>query len=144
MLGSRLVLALVLAVAVTACDTGPTPDTPVDVAAPPADTETTPSGLAHRVLRPGTGTEHPSRTSTVTVHYSGWTTDGELFDSSVRRGRPSTFRLDQVIPGWTEGLALMVVGEQRRLWIPEALAYRGQDGRPKGMLVFDVELLAIE
>jgi len=142
MLASRLVLALALAVA--ACNAGPTPPAPVDVAGPPAEAETRPSGLAHRVLRPGTGTEHPSRTSTVTVHYSGWTTDGELFDSSVRRGSPSTFRLDQVIPGWTEGLQLMVVGEQRRLWIPEALAYKGQAGRPQGMLVFDVELLAIE
>ena len=102
------------------------------------------SRLASRVLRKGTGTEHPSRTSKVTVHYSGWTTDGELFDSSVRRGTPSSFRLDQVIPGWTEALQLMVVGELRRLWIPEALAYRGQEGRPQGMLVFDVELLAIE
>jgi FKBP-type peptidyl-prolyl cis-trans isomerase len=121
MLGPRLVLALVLSVA--ACNTGPTPPVPADVAAPPSEAETTPSGLAHRVLRPGTGTQHPSRKSTVTVHYSGWTTDGELFDSSVRRGSPSTFRLDQVIPGWTEGLQLMVVGEQRRLWIPETNAY---------------------
>ncbi|MCX4247204.1 FKBP-type peptidyl-prolyl cis-trans isomerase [Paraliomyxa miuraensis] len=142
MFGPRLVLALVLSAA--ACTTGPTPPTPTDVAAPPSDAEITPSGLAHRVLRPSTGTEHPSRTSTVTVHYSGWTTDGELFDSSVRRGSPSTFRLDQVIPGWTEGLQLMMVGEQRRLWIPESLAYKGQAGRPQGMLVFDVELLEIK
>lgn len=142
MLAPRLLLALALFV--VACNTGPTPPTPADVAAPPSDAETTPSGLAYRVLRPGTGTQHPSRTSTVTVHYSGWTTDGELFDSSVRRGKPSTFRLDRVIPGWTEGLQPMVVGEQRRLWIPESLAYKGQAGRPQGMLVFDVELLAIE
>jgi peptidylprolyl isomerase len=141
---SRFALALALTLAVSACNTGPTPPTPTDVAAPPAGTETTASGLAHRVLTPGTGTEHPSRKSTVTVHYSGWTTDGELFDSSVRRGSPSTFRLDQVIPGWTEGLQLMVVGEHRRLWIPEAIAYRGQHGRPAGMLVFDIELLEIK
>lgn len=144
---SRSALAsvcLVLALAVPSCNSGPTPPAPADVAAPPADAETTTSGLASRVLRKGTGTEHPSRTSKVTVHYSGWTTDGELFDSSVRRGTPSSFRLDQVIPGWTEALQLMVVGELRRLWIPEALAYRGQEGRPQGMLVFDVELLAIE
>ncbi len=141
MLGPRLVLTLVLSVA--ACNSGPTPPVPADVAAPPGDAETTPSGLAYRVLRAGTGTEHPSRTSTVTVHYSGWTTDGELFDSSVSRGRPSTFRLDQVIPGWTEGLQLMVVGEQRRMWIPEDIAYKGKEGRPQGMLVFDVELLEI-
>lgn len=144
---SRSALAsvcLALTLAVPSCNGGPTLPAPADVAAPPAEAETTASGLASRVLRPGTGTEHPSRTSKVTVHYSGWTTDGELFDSSVRRGSPSSFRLDQVIPGWTEALQLMVVGEQRRLWIPEALAYRGQEGRPQGMLVFDVELLAIE
>ena len=61
----------------------------------------------------------------------------------IPRGEPATFRLDQVIPGWTEGLQLMVVGETRRLWIPEQLAYKGQH-EPKGLLVFDVELLKIE
>lgn len=138
---SRMIVSVLLAV--SACHSGPTPETPPDVAAPPAEATTTDSGLAIRVLAAGTGTEHPSRDSSVTVHYSGWTTDGELFDSSVQRGEPSTFRLTQVIPGWTEGLQLMVVGERSRLWIPEALAYRGMDGRPKGMLVFDVELLSI-
>ena len=134
----------VLALALAACDTGPTPPVPSDVAAVPADAQTTKSGLASRVLRAGTGTAHPNRNSTVTVHYSGWTTDGKMFDSSVKRGEPTTFALTQVIAGWTEGLQLMVVGEQRRFWIPEALAYRGVDGRPAGMLVFDVELIAIE
>ena len=117
---------------------------PADVAAPPADAEVTKSGLATRVLQPGTGKRKPTRLSTVTVHYSGWTTDGEMFDSSVERGQPATFPLSQVIRGWTEGLALMVEGEKRRLWIPEKLAYRGQKGKPAGMLVFDVELISIE
>lgn len=134
-------LALLLAVA---CNTGPVPPTPADVAAPPADALVTKTGLASKVITAGTGTVHPRATDDVTVHYSGWTTDGEMFDSSVRRGSPATFGLTQVIPGWTEGLQLMVVGETRRLWIPEALAYRGASGRPAGMLVFDVELLAIE
>jgi peptidylprolyl isomerase len=80
----------------------------------------------------------------VTVHYSGWTTDGKLFDSSVARGEPTTFPLNRVIPGWTEGLQLMVVGERRRFWIPEKLAYKGAAGAPKGMLVFDVELISFE
>jgi len=120
------------------------PPAPADVAAPPADAEKTASGLASKVLKPGTGTEHPTKSSTVTVHYSGWTTDGKMFDSSVVRGQPATFPLNRVIPGWTEGLQLMVVGEQRRLWIPEALAYKGTQGAPQGMLVFDVELLSIE
>jgi len=122
----------------------PVPTTPDDVAGPPADAETTKSGLTSKVLRPGTGSEHPARKSTVTVHYSGWTTDGELFDSSVMRGKPATFPLRGVIAGWTEGLQLMVVGERRRFWIPEKLAYKGAAGAPKGMLVFDVELISFE
>ena len=120
------------------------PTTPPDVAAAPRNAEVTASGLASRVLEPGTGTVHPTAESTVEVHYSGWTTDGKLFDSSVRRGAPTTFRLDEVIPGWSEGLSLMVFGEKRRLWIPEELAYQGARGHPHGMLVFDVELLAIQ
>ncbi|MEE2839106.1 MAG: FKBP-type peptidyl-prolyl cis-trans isomerase [Acidobacteriota bacterium] len=114
----------------------PAPD---DVAAAPADAEKTASGLASRVLVEGTGTEHPTATSNVTVHYTGWTIDGEMFDSSVARGSTATFPLNQVIPGWTEGLQLMVVGEKRRFWIPADLAY-GDSGRVAGMLVFDVEL----
>jgi peptidylprolyl isomerase len=117
---------------------------PPDVAAPPADVERTSTGLASKVLRPGTGSDHPTARDRVTVHYTGWTTDGEMFDSSVERGEPTTFGLGQVIAGWTEGLQLMVEGEKRRLWIPEELAYRGRPGRPAGMLVFDVELLSIE
>ncbi len=116
---------------------------PEDVAAPPAEAEVTPSGLAFRILQPGTGTEHPSATSIVTVHYTGWTTDGEMFDSSVVRGEPSSFPLNRVIAGWTEGVQLMVVGEKRRFWIPVELAYNNRPGRPAGMLVFDVELLEI-
>ena len=120
------------------------PATPKDVAKIPKNAKTTKSGLASRVLKKGTGTEHPSETSRVTVHYTGWTTDGNMFDSSVVRGSPATFGLQQVIPGWTEGLQLMVEGEQRRIWIPEELAYQGRPGRPQGMLVFDVELLEIK
>lgn len=119
------------------------PQTPPDVAAIPADAQTQPSGLATRVLTPGTGTEHPAVGDVVTVHYSGWTTNGQMFDSSVLRGEAVTIGVDQVIPGWTEALQLMVVGEKRRLWIPEALAYQGRPGAPQGMLVFDVELLQI-
>jgi FKBP-type peptidyl-prolyl cis-trans isomerase len=141
---SSIRLVAVLLLALSCCDSGPTPATPSDVATIPADAERTDSGLATRVLRAGTGTVKPRASDTVTVHYSGWTTDGKLFDSSVRRGEPTSFGLTQVIRGWTEGLQLMVVGEQRRLWIPEQLAYRGADGRPQGMLVFDVELMAIQ
>ena len=111
---------------------------PADVKAPPASAKKTASGLASRVITPGTGKTHPAKTSDVTVHNVGWKTDGTMFDSAL--GEPSTFPLDRVIAGWTEGLQLMVVGEVRRFWIPEALAYRGVR-EPKGMLVFDVELI---
>jgi peptidylprolyl isomerase len=114
---------------------------PADVKAPPATAAKTKSGLASRVLTPGKGTSHPASDDLVTVHYTGWTTDGKTFDSSVG-DQPATFPLDRVIAGWTEGVQLMVAGEKRRLWIPEALAYKGREGRPKGMLVFDVELLS--
>ena len=117
---------------------------PADVAAPPADAQTTASGLATKVLTPGTGSQHPRANSRVRVHYSGWTTDGQMFDSSVARNEPISFGLNQVIAGWTEGVQLMVEGETRRLWIPERLAYGGRPGAPRGMLVFDVELIAIE
>lgn len=120
------------------------PQTPADVAAPPADAEKTESGLAFKVLRGGTGIIHPKRSSTVIVHYSGWTTDGRMIDSSVMRGEPSTFRLDEVIRGWTEGLSLMVAGEKRRYWIPAKLAYGDDKTKPQGMLVFDIELVAIK
>ncbi len=95
------------------------------------------------MLQPGTGTEHPTATSRVRVHYSGWKTDGSMFDSSLVRGEPAEFGLNQVIAGWTEGVQLMVVGEKTRFWIPQDLAYKGQPGAPEGMLVFDVELLDI-
>jgi len=126
---------------------------PPDVAAPPADAIRTPSGLASKVLRVGVGTRHPEPTAVVLAHYTGWTTDGRMFDSSVERGQPTPFRLDQVIPGWTEGVQLMVEGEKRRFWIPGDLAYDNisvpesvpEDQRPpKGMLVFDIELIRIQ
>jgi len=120
------------------------PKAPPDVAAAPADAEKTSSGLASKVLQAGTGADHPKRNSTVVVHYSGWTTDGQMFDSSVMRGQPAKFPLDQVIKGWTEGVQLMVPGEKRRFWIPEKLAYGGQEGKPQGMGGFDVELIGIE
>lgn len=123
----------------------PAPTAPEDVAGPPANAERTASGLASRVLRKGSGSTKPKASDTVDVHYSGWTTDGKLFDSSVQRGESIQFPLNGVIKGWTEGLQLMVEGEQRRFWIPAALAY-GENpggGAPGGMLVFDVELLKI-
>ena len=115
---------------------------PPDVKAPPAKAAKTPSGLASLVIKPGTGKARPGPTDEVTVHYTGWTTDGKMFDSSVARGETATFPLNGVIKGWTEGVQLMVVGETRRFWIPEPLAYGGRKP-PYGMLVFDVELIKI-
>jgi peptidylprolyl isomerase len=123
------------------------PETPKDVAAPPADAKKTASGLSYKVLKKGTGKEHPTATSRVRVHYSGWTKDGKMFDSSVTRGEPTSFGLNQVIPGWTEGVQLMVVGEKTRFWIPGKMAYGDEPkrpGAPSGQLTFDVELLDIQ
>jgi peptidylprolyl isomerase len=118
---------LTLLVAATAAQSTIPP--PADVAAAPAGAAKTPSGLASRILTPGTGKTHPTKTDLVTVNYTGWTTDGKMFDSSVTRGQPATFPLDRVIAGWTEGVQLMVTGEKRRFWIPEALAYRASASR---------------
>lgn len=123
------------------------PEVPADVKAPPADAKKTASGLAYKVITPGKGTKHPKATDRVSVHYSGWTTDGKMFDSSVSRGEPTTFGLNQVIKGWTEGVQLMVEGEKTRFWIPGDLAYGNtpkRPGAPAGMLVFDIELLAVQ
>jgi peptidylprolyl isomerase len=122
------------------------PRIPEDVAAPPADAEKSVSGLAYKILMPGTGERRPTRGSTVVVHYTGWTPDGKMFDSSVLRGKPAEFGVTGVIKGWTEGLQLMQIGEKRRFWIPSKLAYGDNPagGRPAGMLVFDIELIGIK
>jgi len=122
------------------------PSVPTDVKAPPAGAKKTESGLAYRVLQKGTGSRHPAATDTVKVHYSGWTTDGKMFDSSVTRGEPATFALNHVIKGWTEGVQLMVEGEKTRFWIPAELAYGSnpRPGAPSGPLTFDIELIQIQ
>ena len=117
---------------------------PPDVKAPPEDAKKTSTGLAYKVLRPGTGARNPAGFSKVSVNYTGWTTDGKMFDSSLLSGKPMSMDLTRVIPGWTEGVALMVEGERTRFWIPENLAYKGESGSPRGMLVFDIELVKIE
>ena len=119
-------------------------DAPADVKAPPADAKRTASGLAYKVLTAGSGARHPGPGSTVTVHYTGWTTDGKMFDSSVAKGMPISFELGNVIKGWTEGVQLMVEGEKMRFWIPDTLAYKDQPQRPQGMLVFDIELISFK
>jgi len=138
-----LLMTLMLAAALSAQTTPNLVPPPPDVSAPPADAQKTASGLATKVLRPGSGNDHPSKDDIVRVDYTGWTTDGKMFDSSVARNKPIILPLDKVILGWSEGLQLMVVGEKRRLWIPGKLAYEGKVGKPQGMLVFDVELVQI-
>jgi FKBP-type peptidyl-prolyl cis-trans isomerase len=126
---------------------GPPPiPAPADVAAPPANALRTASGLASKVLIVGLGSIHPTPQHRVTVHYTGWTTDGKMFDSSYTRPGPTTMAVNQFIPGFQEALQLMVVGEKRRFWIPGSLAYDNDPRQtvPKGMLVFDVELLDIK
>ena len=123
----------------------PPPEVPEDVAEIPDNATLTDSGLAYRVLNEGTGTHSPTAKSTVKVHYTGWMTNGEMFDSSVVRDEPISFPLNGVIKGWTEGVQTMVVGEKKRFWIPGNLAYGDKPTRPGfpyGMLVFDVELLS--
>lgn len=106
---------------------------------------TTASGLQYEVLTAAEGPK-PSASDTVTTHYHGTLVDGTVFDSSVDRGQPATFALDQVIPGWTEALQLMSVGAKYRLYLPAELAYgaRGTRGiQPNSALIFEVELLDI-
>src|SRR6185295_9359380 len=125
----RILLSAIVFALATAGASAQTPapsaiPAPPNVAAPPADAVKTASGLATKVVTPGSGKDHPSKDDVVTVHYTGWKTDGTMFDSSVARGKPSSFGVGRVIAGFGEGLQLMVPGEKRRLWIPEPLAYK--------------------
>jgi peptidylprolyl isomerase len=119
------------------------PEAPPDVAAVPDDAERSESGLAWRVLKEGSGDKKPTLSSLVSMNYTAWTADGEVFTSTAKQGRPRSTAVTGVIPGLREGLQLMRLGEKRRFWIPPELAYARQPGRPQGMLVYDVELLVI-
>jgi FKBP-type peptidyl-prolyl cis-trans isomerase len=149
---ARVLAMLTLALALGACtlkeegaDGQPIP-APPDVAAPPKDATVTPSGVASKPLRPGLSSIHPSPRSNVKILYTGWTTDGQMFDTTAGKAALGPFPLEgSLIPGLVEGLQLMVVGEKRRFWIPAKLAYANDPDpkRPKGMLVFDVELVEV-
>lgn len=155
-----LAAALALAVSFMACsgkteestapsETAAKQEAGSDTFAMPANLQTTPSGLQYAIDQPGTGAK-PQARQTVTVHYTGWLTDGTKFDSSRDRGEPFSFAIGQgeVIEGWDEGVADMKVGEKRTLVIPPALGYgeqgAGGDIPPNATLVFKVELLGVE
>src|SRR5215468_8881487 len=161
MIMSRLALPLAASLCLTGCNKAPEtseqpqpkPNTPAPAAASPApaqsnETKTTASGLQYQVLKRGTGTVSPKPTDTVKVHYHGTLLDGTVFDSSVQRGEPISFPLNRVIPGWTEGLQLMKVGDKFKFEIPPNLAYGPDSPTPKippnSTLVFEVELLGIQ
>jgi peptidylprolyl isomerase len=128
------------------CRTPPEPPrgtiAPIDVAAPPANATITPSGLAYRVLvSGGRGGPHPGPQSRVEVYYTGWTPDGTIVEGAPIGGAPATFSVSETMPGWQEGLSMMRVGDKRRFWIPGRLAYGDQPGKPRGMLVYDIDLV---
>jgi len=110
--------------------------------------KTTASGLKYQVLKSGGGTQSPKATDQVRVHYHGTLLNGNVFDSSVERGEPARFPLNRVIPGWTEGVQLMKVGDKFKFEIPPNLAYGANSPAPtippNSTLVFEVELLSIE
>lgn len=119
---------------------------PPNVEAPPENAESSESGLQWIVIEPGDGETSPTPMDMVRVHYTGWETDGSMFDSSVTRGEPAEFPAGGLIQGWVEGLQLMTEGEIRRFWIPADLAYGdtpSRPGGPSGLLVFDVQLIEV-
>lgn len=155
---ARLSVTLASAICLLGCNkpAEPTADKPTVNPAPGGqvassqtnEMKTTASGLKYQVLKQGTGTVSPKATDTVNVHYHGTLLNGTVFHSSVERGQPISFPLNQVIPGWTEGLQLMKVGDKFRFEIPPNLAYGAnspsQKIPPNSTLVFEVELLGIQ
>jgi FKBP-type peptidyl-prolyl cis-trans isomerase len=155
---ARLSVTLAAAICLLGCNkpAEPVVDKPVTQPAPggPADSsqksemKTTASGLKYTVLKQGTGTVSPKATDTVKVHYHGTLLNGTVFDSSVQRGEPISFPLNGVIPGWTEGLQLMKMGDKFKFEIPPNLAYGANSPSPaippNSTLVFEVELLGIQ
>lgn len=120
------------------------PPVPKDVAKPPKSAKKTKLGTYYKFLKRGKSKQHPGPQGRVMLHYTGWTTDGRMFDSTTTYNSSPVFTLDSVIAGWTDVLQLMAPGDTVRTWIPEALAYKDRYGGPKGMLVYEIELVEIE
>jgi len=125
----------------------PAPPAPRSLKAPPARARKLRSGVAIEILRKGTGSVHPAEGQQMSMHLSGWTTDGTLFQStSMAGGHPAEFTLADLLPGVREGVRQMVVGQRARMWIPAALAYGEKPRRraqPAGNLVFEVDLIGV-
>ncbi len=140
-----VLIACMVGLGTAGCGKSPEPPrgtiAPLDVAAVPADAIKTPSGLAYRVLVSGRGGPHPGRQSRVVIHYTGWTPDGAIIEGAPIGGAPATFQMSETMPGWQEGLRMMRVGDKRRFWIPGRLAYGDEPGKPRGMLVYDLDLV---
>ncbi len=122
------------------------PPAPQDLKRPPPSALRQPGGLRLRFLQRGSGREHPTERARVKLNFTGWTAAGRLIESSLMAGQPALFELSGVMVGWRQALVQMVPGDKVRLWIPPALAFGDQPrrGQPRGPLVYDLELLAIE
>jgi peptidylprolyl isomerase len=122
------------------------PPTPTDLKAPPKTAKKTKTGLVYQVLKKSESKQRPSVDRRVKVRYTGWFPDGTLFESTELSGRPAEFSFGDMLAGWKEGLALMVVGEKTRFWVPANLAYGEKPrrrGMPSGNLIYDIELIEI-
>lgn len=123
------------------------PRTPSDLRTPPRTAYRTPSGVVIQMLKPGSGTGHPSMDSRVKLNYTGWTVDGKVFESTMISEHPATFLLGTALPGWREALPHMRPGEKARIWIPADLAYGDHPANPllpAGLLVYDMELVEFQ
>jgi FKBP-type peptidyl-prolyl cis-trans isomerase len=119
------------------------PNPPEHLQRPDPTATRTPSGLFTKKIQSGTGKIKPGPASRVLLNYALWTADGKTFDSTFSRKRPTAFMLDRVLPAFAEGVQLMVEGEKRLFWISEGLGGSQWPGSPKGMLVFEVEMLTL-
>ena len=119
---------------------------PDNIRLPPSTALRTASGLRYVILKRGAGNTHPVADSVIEIDYTGWDFQGQMFDSSLPRGKPSQFPLTGLIKGWQEGVLLMSPGDTFRFWIPGNLAYDGSTGgdSPKGKLVFDITLYSFK
>ena len=122
------------------------PPIPVDLKAPPASATKLESGVSYRRIKQGSGTEHPSSKTQMLLDFSGWTRNGDLIESTVMAGHPASFELISALRGWREVLQLMVAGDKVRIWIPAAVPFgeKPRRGQPKGDLVYELELLALQ